>query len=44
MRVRQAVAALLPSAEPEVPRRRLGAFLTDVFNGADDIARRRSGR
>jgi 1-acyl-sn-glycerol-3-phosphate acyltransferase len=43
-RIREAVAALLPAAEPVVPRHRLFAFLTDVFNGADDIARRRSGR
>lgn len=43
-RIRGAVADLLPTAEPEAPRHRLGTFLTDVFNGADDIARRRAGR
>jgi 1-acyl-sn-glycerol-3-phosphate acyltransferase len=39
-RIRDAVAALLPAHEPRLPRRRPLAFLTDVFNGADDIARR----
>jgi 1-acyl-sn-glycerol-3-phosphate acyltransferase len=43
-RVRQAVAALLPDDEPAVPRRRPLAFLTDLLNGADDIARRRDAR
>ena len=37
-------AALLPDDEPKLPSRRPGAFLTDLFNGADDIARRRGGR
>jgi 1-acyl-sn-glycerol-3-phosphate acyltransferase len=40
-RIRDAVAALLPAAEPRLPRRRPLAFLTDLLNGADDIARRR---
>jgi 1-acyl-sn-glycerol-3-phosphate acyltransferase len=41
-RIRGAVTALLPPDEPRLPRRRpLGGLLTDLFNGADDIARRR---
>jgi 1-acyl-sn-glycerol-3-phosphate acyltransferase len=44
VRLREAVAALLPVDEPRLPRRRPGAFLTDLFNGADDVARRRAGR
>ena len=43
-RLREAVAALLPDDEPQLPSRRPGAFLTDLFNGADDVARRRAGR
>ena len=43
-RLREAVAALLPDVAPPLPSRRPGAFLTDLFNGADDVARRRSGR
>jgi 1-acyl-sn-glycerol-3-phosphate acyltransferase len=40
-RIREAVRALLPPDEPRMPRRRpLGGLLTDLFNGADDIARR----
>jgi len=39
-RIRAAVQALLPAAEPRLPRRRPLAFLTDLLNGADDIARR----
>ena len=39
-RIREGVAALLPSDEPQLPRRRPLAFLTDLLNGADDIARR----
>jgi 1-acyl-sn-glycerol-3-phosphate acyltransferase len=39
-RLRAAVAALLPKAEPRLPRRRPLAFLTDLLNGADDVARR----
>ena len=42
-RIRDAVAALLPSDEPRLPRRRPLAFLTDLLNGADDIARRGTG-
>lgn len=40
-RIRDAVAELLPSDEPRLPRVRPLAFLTDLLNGADDIARRR---
>jgi 1-acyl-sn-glycerol-3-phosphate acyltransferase len=43
-RMRAAVAELLPVREPRLPRRRPLAFLTDLLNGADDIARRREGR
>jgi hypothetical protein len=42
-RLRRAVAALLPADEPAMPRRRPLRFLTDLLNGADDIARRRGG-
>jgi 1-acyl-sn-glycerol-3-phosphate acyltransferase len=38
--IRGAVADLLPEREPRLPRRRPLAFLTDLLNGADDIARR----
>jgi 1-acyl-sn-glycerol-3-phosphate acyltransferase len=38
--IRDAVADLLPVREPRLPRRRPLAFLTDLLNGADDIARR----
>lgn len=41
-RIRAGVAALLPDREPRLPRRRPLAFLTDLLNGADDVARRRS--
>lgn len=40
-RIRGAVAALLPDAEPRLPRRRPLSFLSDLLNGAEDIARRR---
>jgi len=40
VRIRDAVAALLPAEEPRLPRRRPLALLTDLLNGADDIARR----
>lgn len=43
-RIRDAVAALLPPAEPRLPRRRPLSFLTDLLNGEDDIARRRAER
>jgi 1-acyl-sn-glycerol-3-phosphate acyltransferase len=40
-RMRQAIAALLPAHEPRRSRRRpLGRLLTDILNGADDVARR----
>ncbi len=39
-RIREAVAALLPAEEPIPARRRPLAFLNDLLNGADDIARR----
>ena len=43
-RIREAVLELLPPREPRVPRRRpLASLLTDVLNGADDVARRREG-
>lgn len=41
-RIRAAVGGLLPDHEPRLPRRRPAAFLTDLLNGADDIARRPS--
>lgn len=40
-RIREAVAALLPPTEPPLPRRQPLAWLTDLLNGADDVARRR---
>jgi 1-acyl-sn-glycerol-3-phosphate acyltransferase len=43
-RIREAIGALLPDAEPHFPRRRPLALLTDLLNGAEDIARRRAGR
>jgi 1-acyl-sn-glycerol-3-phosphate acyltransferase len=43
-RMRAAIAALLPDREPRLPRRRPLAFLTDLLNGADDVARRRAER
>jgi 1-acyl-sn-glycerol-3-phosphate acyltransferase len=39
-RIRAGVEALLPATEPRMPRRRPLAFLSDLLNGADDIARR----
>jgi 1-acyl-sn-glycerol-3-phosphate acyltransferase len=39
-RIRAAIRELLPEAEPRLPRRRPLAFLSDLLNGADDIARR----
>jgi 1-acyl-sn-glycerol-3-phosphate acyltransferase len=41
--VRRAIQALLPATEPRLPRRRpLSGLLTDLLNGAEDIARRRA--
>ena len=42
-RIREGIQALLPDAEPRLPRRRPLSFLTDLLNGAEDVARRRSG-
>ena len=42
-RIRGAVAELLPGEEPRLPGRRPLAFLSDLLNGADDVARRRNG-
>jgi 1-acyl-sn-glycerol-3-phosphate acyltransferase len=39
-RIRDAVAVLLPTVEPRLPRSRPLSFRTDLLNGADDIARR----
>jgi 1-acyl-sn-glycerol-3-phosphate acyltransferase len=39
-RIRSAIADLLPTTEPRLPRRRPLSFLTDLLNGAEDIARR----
>lgn len=39
-RIRAAVQAMLPVIEPPPERRRPLAFLTDLLNGTDDIARR----
>jgi 1-acyl-sn-glycerol-3-phosphate acyltransferase len=41
-RIREGIAALLPPEEPRMPRRRPLAFLTNLLNGPEDIARRRS--
>ena len=41
-RIRDAVVALLPSHEPRIPRVRPLEFLTDLVNGAEDVARRRA--
>ena len=38
--IREGVQALLPRTEPRLPRRRPMSFLTDLLNGADDVARR----
>ncbi|MGZ8475633.1 MAG: lysophospholipid acyltransferase family protein [Candidatus Limnocylindria bacterium] len=43
-RIRAGVQALLPTVEPRVPRRRPLSFLTDLLNGAEDIARRQAER
>jgi 1-acyl-sn-glycerol-3-phosphate acyltransferase len=39
-RIREGLTALLPDREPRPPSRRPLAFLNDLLNGADDIARR----
>ena len=41
-RIRDAIVELLPATEPRLPHGRPLGFLTDLLNGADDIARRRS--
>jgi 1-acyl-sn-glycerol-3-phosphate acyltransferase len=41
IRIREGLSALLPDHEPRLPRRRPLGFLTNLLNGADDIARRR---
>jgi 1-acyl-sn-glycerol-3-phosphate acyltransferase len=43
-RIREAMMELLPKEEPRLPRRRPLSFLTDLLNGADDVARRRASR
>ena len=40
--MRDALIALLPTSEPRLPRRRPLAFLTDLLNGPEDVARRPS--
>jgi len=42
-RIRERIERLLPDSEPRLPRRRPLSFLTDLLNGAEDVARRRSG-
>jgi 1-acyl-sn-glycerol-3-phosphate acyltransferase len=42
VQVREAVCALLPPREPSLPRFRPMSFLTDLLNGPDEIAERRS--
>ncbi len=42
-RIREAIGAMLPASEPRLPRRRPLSFLTDLLNGAEDVARRSSG-
>jgi 1-acyl-sn-glycerol-3-phosphate acyltransferase len=42
-RIRAAVEDLLPPTEPRLPSGRPLAFLTDLLNGAEDVARRRNG-
>lgn len=41
-RVRHKITALLPRDAPSLPRHRPLAFLSDLLNGADDVARRHS--
>lgn len=40
--IRAAIMELLPRSEPRLPRRRPLSFLTDLLNGADEVARRRT--
>jgi 1-acyl-sn-glycerol-3-phosphate acyltransferase len=40
--IRAAVMALLPSVEPQLPRRRPLRFLGDLLTGADEVAARRA--
>jgi 1-acyl-sn-glycerol-3-phosphate acyltransferase len=40
--IREGIQALLPDAEPRLPRRRPLAFLTNLLNGQEDVARRTS--
>ena len=42
-RIRDEIQALLPDRAPRLPRHRPLSFLTNVLNGADDVARRGSG-
>ena len=41
-RIRDAIQALLPDAEPRLPRLRPLMFLTNLLNGPEDVARRTS--
>jgi 1-acyl-sn-glycerol-3-phosphate acyltransferase len=41
-RIREAIIGLLPPGEPRRPRRRPLSFLTNLLNGAEDVARRRT--
>ena len=43
VRIREAICGLLPASEPRLPRRRPLAVLTNLLNGAEDVARRGSG-
>ena len=43
-RIRSSLEALLPEREPQLPRGRPLAFLTDLLNGVEDIARRQNER
>jgi len=42
-RIRERIQILLPDSEALLPRRRPLSFLTDLLNGAEDVARRRGG-
>src|SRR6185312_6793389 len=42
VRIREAIGGLLPASEPRLPRRRPLAVLTNLLNGAEDVARRGS--